>query len=109
MAYLNGEGVPKDLRLGRRYIEMAASMNQPDALVMLGYMFEKGLAVPRDLDQARLWYERAVKAGNRDAERIAGAALRRMSDTHPPKKGGSVAGGLEVSRQSSVGLEESAR
>ncbi len=46
----------------------AAAQGYVLAQMDLAYMFEKGVGVAPDLDEARRWYEKAAAQGNADAQ-----------------------------------------
>ncbi|KAL1742455.1 hypothetical protein HDZ31DRAFT_43182 [Schizophyllum fasciatum] len=70
----NGQGFAKDEALAYTFARKAAQKGLPSAMFALGYYAEVGIGQrgKKDLDEARMWYARAEKAGNADAaERLA--------------------------------------
>lgn len=64
--------VPKKQRKGLKLIREAAKANHTPALFNLGYCYEMGIRVKRDLKRARELYDRAMELGDKEAElRIA--------------------------------------
>ncbi|WP_084420478.1 peptidoglycan-binding protein [Henriciella litoralis] len=53
-----------DYTTGPSLIRRAAEQGEPAAQYRLAKLHEKGLGVPRDLEQARTWTERAAEGGN---------------------------------------------
>jgi TPR repeat protein len=49
-------------------------------MLTLGRLYEDGQGVPRDLAEARRWYEKALAAGNEDAEKQL-ARIQKISET----------------------------
>lgn len=45
--YFNGEGVPQDFTLARKWFDFAASKNVAEAMFTLGIMYEQGLESKR--------------------------------------------------------------
>ncbi|KAL1719141.1 hypothetical protein EV715DRAFT_251876 [Schizophyllum commune] len=65
----NGQGFAKDEALAYTFARKAAQKGLPSAMFALGYYAEVGIGQrgKKDLDEARMWYARAEKAGNADA------------------------------------------
>jgi TPR repeat protein len=62
----------KNEQLAFQYAQQAADAGLATGEFALGYYYEIGLHVAKDLKEARVWYERAEKHGNKDAKgRIA--------------------------------------
>ncbi|KAH8903869.1 hypothetical protein BR93DRAFT_182241 [Coniochaeta sp. PMI_546] len=68
------EGVfPKNEQLAFKYGEQAADAGLPTGEFAMGYYYEIGIHVQKDIRQARNWYEQAAEHGNKDAkERLQG-------------------------------------
>ncbi|KAL1734197.1 hypothetical protein EV714DRAFT_203234 [Schizophyllum commune] len=64
-----GQGFAKDEALAYTFARKAAQKGLPSAMFALGYYAEVGIGQrgKKDLDEARMWYARAEKAGNADA------------------------------------------
>jgi len=65
--YANGLGVAPDPEKSLRLLERAAALGGPVAMFYLGGLYEGGSGVPKDLDQARQWYEKSFDAGYQPA------------------------------------------
>ncbi len=63
LAYLNGQGVEKDVALGEKYLDMAASANISDAIFLKG----KRLAQAGKPAEALAFYTQAASMGQEDA------------------------------------------
>ncbi|RQM07623.1 hypothetical protein DH86_00002088 [Scytalidium sp. 3C] len=57
----------KNEELAFVYAKRAAQTNMSTAEFALGYFYEVGIYVPVDLEQARVWYQRAADHGNGEA------------------------------------------
>ncbi|KAB5533563.1 hypothetical protein GE09DRAFT_363912 [Coniochaeta sp. 2T2.1] len=68
------EGVfQKNEQLAFKYGEQAGEAGLPTGEFAMGYYYEIGIHVSKDIRQARTWYERASEHGNKDAkERLQG-------------------------------------
>jgi TPR repeat protein len=51
-----------------RYYREAANKNGPAAGYFIGILYERGLGVPADLEQARAWMKKAADLGSGDAQ-----------------------------------------
>ncbi|MGH9728419.1 MAG: tetratricopeptide repeat protein [Candidatus Acidiferrales bacterium] len=74
LAYQNGNGVPKDLKLTFDWCKKAAEQDNADAETALGVMYRSGEGVDEDLQAAVQWYEKASRQGNPSAMFDLGAA-----------------------------------
>ncbi|KAL2751908.1 hypothetical protein ACRALDRAFT_1053245 [Sodiomyces alcalophilus JCM 7366] len=62
------EGVfQKNEQLAFQYAKEAAAAKLPTGEFAMGYYYEIGISVPKDLRQAVYWYELAAEHGNKDA------------------------------------------
>lgn len=59
----------KNERLAFQYAEVAADAGLPTGEFAMGYYYEIGIHVPKDVRQARIWYEKAAEHGNKDSVR----------------------------------------
>jgi TPR repeat protein len=75
--YRQGDGVAADAMQARSWLLHAAALENPWALLRLG----QTAARDDNLDVARRWLTRAVRAGSRDAE----TALAVLEDKSPPR------------------------
>ncbi|OHE98514.1 hypothetical protein CORC01_06135 [Colletotrichum orchidophilum] len=57
----------KNEQLAFKYAQDAANGKLPTGEFAMGYYYEIGVHVPKDLRQARFWYEAAADHGNKDA------------------------------------------
>jgi TPR repeat protein len=75
-AYRQGDGVPRDLTLARRWARMAAEAGHAGAMNDLGQMLDEGLGGPRDEAAAARWYGEAARRGIAGAQHSLAAMLR---------------------------------
>ncbi|KAI1371925.1 hypothetical protein F4677DRAFT_280783 [Hypoxylon crocopeplum] len=57
----------KNENLAFKYAQLAAKTNLPTGEFAMGYYYEIGISVEKDLREARKWYELAADHGNKDA------------------------------------------
>ena len=63
--YVSGEGIKKDVGRGVELWRFAAEHGFHTAQVLMGMVYHRGdLGVPRDLDMAYQWYQRAADQGD---------------------------------------------
>ena len=62
--YLYGECVAKDEAQAAEWFRRAADQGLAGAMMTLGMMYEQGLGVARDTEQARRLYAQAESAGS---------------------------------------------
>ena len=58
--YLEGNGVNKETNIGLSYLERAARQGLCTAMVFLGNLYQCGIDVNRDLDEAEKWFSMAA-------------------------------------------------
>ncbi len=75
-AYRQGNGVPRDLTLARRWAQRAAEAGHAGAMNDLGQMLEAGLGGPRDEAAAARWYGEAARSGIAGAQHGLAVMLR---------------------------------
>lgn len=63
-AYSEGIGVPKDMETARSWLLKAAEMGHGGAMFSLGFL-------SRSTDEALLWYDKAIEAGDVEAMHVA--------------------------------------
>ena len=63
VAYLSGEGAPKDAHKALALFREAAQAGHAPAQESLGLLYETGVVAPQDMKEAARWYERAAKQG----------------------------------------------
>lgn len=64
--YLSGIYFDIDERKGFYWIEAAAAVDYPDAIVQLGELYYDGIGCEKDIDKARFYWEKAADAKNPD-------------------------------------------
>ena len=69
-AYMNGNGVEKNLNYAFRYMKYAAEMGYVPAYVEVAKMYHGGRGVTKDRNIAEKWYKKAAANGNAEAKRI---------------------------------------
>lgn len=65
--YQNGYGVAKSIPTAISLYKKGAALGDSHCMMALGWLYYFGEDVQKDLKQARLWFELAYNAGNRDA------------------------------------------
>lgn len=75
-AYRQGDGVPRDLTLARRWAQRAATAGHAGAMNDLGQMLEAGLGGPGDEAAAVRWYGEAARRGIAGAQHSLAVMLR---------------------------------
>jgi hypothetical protein len=75
-AYRQGNGVPRDLVLARRWAQMAAEAGHAGAMNDLGQMMEAGLGGDGDQAAAAHWYGAAARRGSAEAQHSLAVMLR---------------------------------
>jgi TPR repeat protein len=63
LAYLRGDGVPKDLPAAARWAGAAAEQGDAEAQYLMGNLTRDGAGVPRDPVRAFAWFAKAAAAG----------------------------------------------
>lgn len=79
IAYLNGEGMEAQPRLGVPWLRAAADAGDPRAMNALGVAYERGLGVNRSNRWAKHWYRQAAGKGYGEAMRNLAALHQRTS------------------------------
>lgn len=69
-AYMNGNGVDKNLNYAFRYMRYAAEKGYVPAYVEVAKMYHGGRGVTKDRNVAEKWYKKAAANGNAEAKRI---------------------------------------
>jgi TPR repeat protein len=71
--YVNDKSLPGEVRF---LIAKEKSGYDPESMFLLGNCYNEGLGIPRDPEQARLWWQRAIaRSGHSDAKLALGQAL----------------------------------
>lgn len=74
LAYLNGQGVPKDVGLARQWAEKAALQGHAEGQYLLGSMYLAGTGVLQDFPTALKWFEKAAQQNHAAAQYRLGLA-----------------------------------
>ena len=74
LAYLNGQGVPKDVGLARQWAEKAAFQGHAEGQYLLGSMYLAGTGVLQDFSTALKWFEKAAQQNHAAAQYRLGMA-----------------------------------
>ena len=74
LAYLNGQGVPKDVGLARQWAEKAAFQGHAEGQYLLGSMYLAGAGVLQDFPTALKWFEKAAQQNHAAAQYRLGLA-----------------------------------
>lgn len=61
--YLDGDNVPQDFKKARKYIDLSAQLNDPNALCKRGYMAFQGKGEKRNVLKAIEYYNKAAEQG----------------------------------------------
>jgi TPR repeat protein/AcrR family transcriptional regulator len=83
LAYLNGDGIPKNASEAFLWLQRAAYQNNAEAQYWLGVLYARGQGVPANPDQAAHWYQEAAKRG--DAKAMNNLAVAYSEGTGVPK------------------------
>ena len=81
--YAEGIGIPQDYAEAERWYLVAAEGGLPNGFTQVGLLYQGGVGVPRDLDAAKGFYERAIAAGDNEAERYL-LAIADLPPDAPP-------------------------
>lgn len=74
LAYLNGQGVPKDVGLAHQWAEKAAAQGHAQGQYLLGSMYLAGTGVLQDFSTALKWFEKAAHQNHAEAQYRLGLA-----------------------------------
>ena len=77
---LHGQGTSVNQLKSMEYFELAAKMNDPEAICMVGYFYEKGLGITKDLDKASAYYQKSGKMGYMKAYNNLGTVYAQKKD-----------------------------
>jgi hypothetical protein len=78
-AYLNGEGVPKDVAKALEWFRKAAEAGNVDGQRNLGHAFAEGQGTPADLVEAYQWLSVAAKKGDKAAKAELTGLTKKLS------------------------------
>ena len=74
--YFNGEGVPENLVLAKKWFDFAAQQGVSESMFTLGIIYEQGLGIDKNEEQACSYYRRSAEAGYVEAQyRLGGIYL----------------------------------
>lgn len=65
--YANGYGVAKNTQLAITLYRRGATLGDPHCMMALAWFYYFGEEAPKDLRQAKYWFEMAKRAGDKDA------------------------------------------
>jgi TPR repeat protein len=65
--YLKGYGVIANYVLAERWLRKSAEQGYVSAQYALGALFEEGVGVGRNMDEALIWYKKAADQGDERA------------------------------------------
>jgi hypothetical protein len=74
LAYLRGDGVPRDEAKAASLLREAAERGSPDAAFQLGLLYQRGAGVPQHDGIGLEWLEKAAALGHGEAQLLAGQA-----------------------------------
>lgn len=66
--YLKGDGVPKNVSEGVRWILKSAEQNDPEAQHLMGELYWAGIGFRQDYEKAFSWYLKSANQGHPEAE-----------------------------------------
>ena len=66
--YYNGDRVPQDYSIARKWYELAAKQNHADAMYELGVIYKTGRGGIEDKEKSLKYYTLAAKKGNSNAQ-----------------------------------------
>lgn len=102
-AYYLGVGVPRNYAYALNYLNKAADKNNPDAIYILGLMYEHGRGVRQDIERSVKLFDRAAAMGQGYAKlevagmRMQGAAARQAAQAQGSEDAAcGVAGGVST-------------
>jgi hypothetical protein len=78
-AYLNGEGMPKDLTKALQWFRKAAEVGKVEGQRNLGHAFAEGQGTPVDLVEAYQWLSVAAEKGDKAAREELAGLTRKLS------------------------------
>jgi TPR repeat protein len=68
VAYLQGEGVPKNEEEAVKWLAKGAEQGDADAQFSIGDCYERGVGVVKDEEEAVIWYAKAAEQGFAEAQ-----------------------------------------
>ena len=105
-AYLNGQGVPKDVGKALELMKAAAAQGHADAIGAVGYFYSTGTGVPQDDAQAAEWFRKGAEKGSAKAQLNLGKYLL-DGKTEPTAESSATQQGLAwIQRAADQGLPE---
>lgn len=79
--YYYGRGVPQDYTLAKEAFEKAAIKKDPEAQMALGIMYQHGLGVHRNLEEAYKWLTIAYTLSPHKADSPLPAAIAKLAES----------------------------
>ncbi len=67
LLYLDGKGVPKDVERSFALCAEAASSGHHDAVLAMGWHYDLGVGVGKDVQLAEFWYKKSARQGEAKA------------------------------------------
>ena len=68
--FADGNGVPRDYNLARKYYKLSAEQGFSWAQFNLAVMYKDGQGVDKDLNEAKKWATKAAETGLEDAKKF---------------------------------------
>lgn len=66
--YLNGQGVPQDVKEAINWFQLAAAKGDPEAQFSLGLLYARGRGVEKDVEKAVELFTKAADSGQKNAQ-----------------------------------------
>ena len=73
LKFQNGDGIPQNYEKAMSYYLKGAELNYHYSIANVGYLYEKGLGVKLDNEEAKKWYRLAAENGNARGQYNLGA------------------------------------
>jgi len=83
LAYVSGEGVPKNDAEAAKWLRNSADQGNANAQYSLAGLYERGEGVVQDRVEALKWYRRAAEQGNANHQLIIGLILYKSGERSP--------------------------
>jgi TPR repeat protein len=69
VVYINGDGVPPDLKKAASLFEKGALAGNPYCMFLFAMCFEQGIGIPKNIPDAKSWYRKSAAGGNPQAQK----------------------------------------
>lgn len=66
-ALLNGKGVERDFSRALQFLKITAANNHTASFFLLGLIYENGLGVAQNIEEALRWYRKSAEKGDKEA------------------------------------------